>query len=169
MKRRRIWYVPGMISLICLPVLCIWYLNDHKNIQSQLELSTPERYTPNIDYKGGRRFDTTLLSLPENKRKYIEFKLNGEIENDKIVLNSFNKRLLQIIKNNDTINGLHIIIGDNTKYSSFINVIDICKKDSFRPCYAPYDNEFWYFHINTNESIKNIIRNKIKDLKNPVY
>ena len=34
MKQRKIYYVPGMISLIFLPILCVWYLNKHKNIEN---------------------------------------------------------------------------------------------------------------------------------------
>ena len=72
MKRRKIYYVPGMISLICLPVLCIWYLNEHKNFLRVLEISYAAKYIPNHDYKNQIRFDTTSLSLPENKRKYYD-------------------------------------------------------------------------------------------------
>jgi len=165
MKRRKIYYVPGMISLILLPILCVWYLNDNKNVERCIELSTPERYIPNRNY-GRLHFDTTLLSLPENKRKYINFKMNGNVINDENELISFNNHLLDIVKNEDTINGLHVTFEDNAKYNSFIKVIDICKKDSFWPLYAPYDNEFWYIHYNRNDSIKEFIRQRLKSTKN---
>jgi len=164
MKRRKIYYVPGMISLIFLPILCVWYLNEHKNVQRCIELCAPERYIPNKN-DGRLHFDTTLLSLPENKRKYINFKMNGNFINDENELTSFNNHVLDIVENEDTINGLHITFEDNAKYNTFIKVIDICKKDSFRPSYLFYDNEFWYFHREWNDSIKKVIKDRFKNSK----
>jgi hypothetical protein len=162
MKRRKIYYVPGMISLIFLPILCIWYLNEHKNVERCIDIASPQRYRPNNDH----RFDTTLLSLPENKREYINSELTGNIANDRATLDSFNFKLKNIIKNKDTKTGLHINIKDSTKYISMIEIIDICKKDSFLPTYLFYDNEFWYFHREWNDSIKRIIiERRLKDSK----
>jgi len=166
MKSCKIYYVPGMISLIFLPILCVLYLNKHKNIEECVVLCSPERYIPNQIYDKNIRFDTTLLSLPENKREYIDFELNGDIINDKNTLSSFNCKLLKIIENEDTITGLHINIKDSTKYLSMIKVIDICTKDSFSSIYAFYDNEFWYIHHKTNDSIKEVIRHRLKSTKN---
>ncbi len=94
MKRRKIYYVPGMISLIFLPILCVWYLNEHKNVERCIDIASPQRYSPNNDH----RFDTTLLSLPENKREYINSELTGNIANDRATLDTFNFKLKNIIK-----------------------------------------------------------------------
>jgi len=166
MKRHKIYYVPGMISLICLPILCIWYLNENKNIERCIILVSAQRYVPNQVYENNLRFDTTVLSQPEYKRKYIEFKLNGDIINDKNTLNSFNSKLLKIIEDKDTITGLHINIKDNTKYLSMIKVIDICRTDSFSSRYLFYDNDFFYSHKEVSDSIKQIIRSRKNSIDN---
>jgi len=165
MKRRKIYYVPGMISLIFLPVLCVWYLNEHKNVERCIDIVFPQRYSPINDH----RFDTTSLSLPENKRKYINYKLTGNIANDRATLDSFNLKLLNIFKNKDTKTGLHINIKDSAKYISMIEIIDICKKDSFWPAYFFYDNEFWYFHREWNDSIKKVIKDRLKNSESNSY
>jgi len=169
MKSRKIYYVPGMISLICLPILCIWYLNDNKIIERCIILISPQRYVPNQVYENNLRFDTTVLSQPEYKRKYIEFKLNGDIINDKNTLNSFNSKLIKIIEDKDTITGLHINIKDNTKYLSMIKVIDICRTDSFSSCYLFYDNDFFYLHKEVSDSIKQIIRSRKNSINNNYF
>ena len=161
MKRRKIYYVPGMISLIFLPILSVWYLNKHENVQRCIDIVFPQRYSPFNDH----RFDTTLLSLPENKRKYINYELTGNIANDRATLDSFNLKLLNIVKNKDTKTGLHINIKDSAKYISMIEIIDICNKDTFWPGYLFYDNEFWYSHREWNDSIKKIITERRLNLK----
>lgn len=161
MKQRKIYYVPGMISLIFLPLLCVCYLENNKTIERCVEITSPERYQPNRN-DGELHFDTTLLSRTEYKRKYIDFELNGDVLNDKQTIDLFNSKLLEITKKEDTITGIHINIKDGSKYQSMIEIIDICKKDSFRPKYAFYDNEFWYIYSKQNDSIKNSIRNKLK-------
>lgn len=168
MKRNKIYYVPGMISLICLPILCVWYLNENKNIERCIELSSPTRYIPNQAYYNKPRFDTTLLSIPENKRKYIDFELNGNIIKDINTLNYFKSKLLKIIENKDIKTGLHINIKDSTKYLSMIKIIDICRTDSFSPCYLFYDNDFFYLHKEFCDSIKQIIRIRNREKINNV-
>jgi hypothetical protein len=144
-------------------------LNEHKITERCIELSSPQRYFPNQVYENNLRFDTTLLSQPEYKRKYIEFKLNGDIINDKNTLNSFNSKLLKIIEDKDTITGLHINIKDSTKYLSMIKVIDICRTDSFSSCYLFYDNDFFYLHKEVSDSIKQIIRSRKNSINNNYF
>jgi hypothetical protein len=142
--------VPGMISLILLPVLCVWFLQKNYHEERCVEIGMPLRYDPNRQKDSKNiRFDTTLLSRKEYKRNYVNFELNGNAIHDKNTLKSFNEQLLKIVENDDTINGLHINIKNSAKYSSMIEIIDICKKDSSSSFYAGYcfyDNEFWYFH-----------------------
>ena len=103
--------------------------------------------------------------MPENKRKYINYELTGNISNDRATLDSFNLKLLNIVKNKDTKTGLHINIKDSAKYISMIEIIDICNKDTFWPRYLFYDNEFWYSHREWNDSIKKIITERRLKLK----
>ena len=166
MKNRKINYIPGMISLILLPALCVWYLNKYKIEERCVELSSPKRYIPNQIYTNNFRFDTTSLSLPENKRNYVDFELNGDIANNYRVLDSFNSHVIKIFKNKDIKVGLHINIKDNTPYSFIIKIIDICQKDSFKSCYCFYDNGFWYFHRSLNKIEKQQAIYWIKTLDN---
>ena len=169
MKRRKIYYVPGMISLICLPILCILYLNEHKNELRSLEVYYANKYDPNN--KDIIRFDTTALSEPGHKRKYEEFHINESSEDSKLKL-KIELSAKQIVDNNDTTKGIHIIFGDNTNYQSYISIIDIFNKynkfitttdenkayrnhkDLYSHLYLQFENQLW-FHIYKYPQLKN--------------
>jgi len=145
MKSHKIYYVPGMISLILLPILCVLYLNEHKNIERCLGIQLAVKYHPHKS-ECFVPFDTSALSAPQNKRNFTEIRLCGNEVEDKIKLDSFNSGVLKAIRDNDTINGFHITFGDNVKYSNYIRAFDICQLDSLLPTYLPFENNLWYFH-----------------------
>ena len=158
-KYRKIYYVPGMISLILLPVLCIFYLDKHYYEECCIEIVVPEKYNPTryTNTPKGLRFDTTLLSIPENRRIYTTFEFNGNDEINKIRLDSSTTLLKQIILTEDTINGVRFILGDSAKYSTFIEILDLCFTDSF-PTFVPYENDVWWLYTKKSEEIKQRIR-----------
>ncbi len=161
MKHRKIYYVPGMISLIFLPILCVWYLNkNYKPEERCLEVYFASKYIPH-NSEIHHRFDTTVLSEQKNKRNYSEFIITGE-NSDKTKLSSIEKEVVHIVKENDTINGIHIVFGDNAKYESYINTLDILYKDSIWTRFIPFENNIWFLHFNNSIKEKNIWSNKTK-------
>lgn len=160
MKRCRIWYVPGMISLICLPVLCIWYLNENKNELRSIEVIYANKFNPNIHDKF--RFDTTALSESGHKRKYNEIVIN-QFNEESISISNIENPVKLIIEKEDTINGIHIVFGDNIRYKNYIKIIDIFNKynkviptsdlnNAFRnhkciysPLYLLFENQLWFY------------------------
>jgi hypothetical protein len=160
MKRRKIYYVPGMISLICLPILCILYLNENKNVLRSVEVNYANKFNPNN--QDLLKFDTTALSEPGNKRKYKEFMIN-EFNDDSTSILNVEKTVNQLIEKADTINGIHIVFGDNIKYRNYISIIDIFNKynraisttdenNAFRnhkkiysPTYLLFENQMWFY------------------------
>jgi len=155
MRRRKIYYVPGMISLIFLPILCVWYLNEHKNVERCIEVSYAEKYDK---FSHNHKFDTTALSRPEYKRSYIDIYVsNDDKENQKSLVYLKNKLNL-IIKTKNKKLGLHILFSDNCKYNSYIqsiNIIEECFKKNFAfHTYCPYQNNIWVLYLLQENTVK---------------
>ena len=167
MKRHKIYYVPGMISLICLPILCLWYLNEHKKVERIIEFQYPQKYYPHDSNNiCTYPYDTSCLSLPYNRRKYSEFRLNGNNLQDSLILIKFNEKQQHIVQTEDSINGLHVFFGDSVQYKNFIKVINICLQDTFLPIYMVYENNLWYFHRKYSIKFKNKESKRIRDSHN---
>ena len=122
MKRHKIYYVPGMISLIFLPILCIWYLEKNKNIERCFEVSYAQKYNKEAE---SHRFDTTMLSLPEYKRQYIEVLISNIDVKNNTAFEIIQSKLNEILRSKNKQLGIHIIFSDNSKYDSYIRTIDI--------------------------------------------
>jgi len=142
-NRTRKYYVPGIITLILLPIFCCMYLSKYNKDERVIEVTFCEKYNPNKICDSLFRFDTTILSLPKYKRIYTDIELNADTKINNQNIKLFKKRLIELKKNNDTIHGIHIVFGDAMKYEYFIEAIDVCYKcDSF-PSYAVYENNLW--------------------------
>jgi hypothetical protein len=167
MKQRKIQYVPGMISLILLPILCVWYLNEHKNVERVIEFHYPVKYHPHdINILCSYPYDTSCLSLPYNRRKYCVFKLNGNSVDDSLLLIKFNEKLQHIVQSEDTISGLQVTFGDSVQYKYFIKTINICLHDTFLPIYTVYEDNLWYFHRKHSPKFKKTTRDNYIKYKN---
>lgn len=156
-KRYKIHYVPGMISLIFLPILCIWFLKKNYYEERCMPINMPSKYDPNKP-KGVVRFDTTCLSDPENRRIYTTFKFDGDAMVDKANLAASVALLKQIANTQDTINGVHFVLGNNAKYETFIEILDLCAYTEslslYIPMYIAYENEIWYIHPKIKDARK---------------
>ena len=145
-KHRRIYYVPGIISLIVLPIICYYYLIPFQKEERVLEVFFPEKYRPEFKNSQLIRYDTSILSRPENKRKYLVIRLNGNPKEDKVKLDFFRIRIREMKRDNDTINGTHLLFLDSVKYGTFVQSINIClEEDLIR--YMVYGVNLWVLHI----------------------
>lgn len=155
MKSRRIYYVPGMISLIFLPILCVWYLEKNKKIERCIEISYASKYDKISDY---HRFDTSSLSLPENKRVYTDIYLSGDESRNQIVFNSLTEKLDSILKNKNRKTGIHISFSDECSYNSYVRSLDIIescfKMHSAYHTYCPYQNNIWVFYYRDMDDVR---------------
>ncbi len=161
MKLHKIYYVPGMISLILLPILCIWYLEKNKNIERCFEVSYALKYNKEAE---SHRFDTTMLSLPEYKRQYIEVLISNIDVKNNTAFEIIQSKLNEILRSKNKQLGIHIIFSDNSKYDSYIRTIDIIesnfKTHSAFHTYCPYNNNIWVLYLTQ----KNIVKPKVYPL-----
>ncbi len=131
-KRKKIFYVPGMISLILIPVFCFYhfYKVDAFTVESCVDVSFPD----SIQKKA-------FLQI---KRNYQVFNLNSSEDLEKEKLNDLQLALRKINQKNDTINGIQIHLGNKMQYEVYIRVLDILAIEQM-PLYIQNDNDFFLF------------------------
>jgi hypothetical protein len=140
-KRPKIFYVPGMITLLLLPILCYFYLRPYIKHERVLEITFAQKYDSTSKY---HYFDTAILFKKEFKRKYQTIKLNGN--NDKQKLDTFRFLIRNMVQSKDTVFGVHLIFIENAKYGSFVQSINILRQESVYN-YAPFENQLWALYI----------------------
>jgi len=147
--------------MIFLPVICYVYLLPylHKN-ERILDVTFADKYQKPDERQGLKRFDTTFLSDPRLKRKYRIIELTGYLDIPK--LDTFQLLVHNMIKTEDTINGVHLIFGEHAKYGTFVQSINILKEESSH-AYAPYENHLWTLYMPIDkERLDRINRRKIE-------
>lgn len=134
LKYRKIFYVPGIISLVILPLLCFWF------IFTRGYLKEYGSYNYAIDEKFSKK------SIKENPklilRNNIVYSFNSSIENEKSKLHRFQLDLKRLHKSNDSINGFKIHFGKQMKYEVFIRVLDILAIEGTNTFYQ-LDNDLY--------------------------
>jgi hypothetical protein len=130
-KRKKIFYVPGMISLIFIPLLSLvyFYKTDSFTVFGLLDISF-------ADDKSFQEYKIPIL------RKYKEFDFNGSKSTEKKNLNELQLFLRKLVKKSDTINGAKVHFGAKTDYDVFVNVIDILNVENV-PTWAPYKDDIY--------------------------
>lgn len=142
--RKKIYYIPGLISLTVLPILFISFAQKDLRNKSLQVLTVFQ-------------IDTTKLNnllqgtdLPKSsflpKRNFIEINIDGNNENDKMKLDFARIRIREIVSNNDDINGIHFRFGDSSQYWSFVKAIDILASENAKR-YLTINNDIWVYQI----------------------
>ena len=143
-KRKRIFYVPGIISLFFIPVFCLvfWYKAGVFKKESCIDIAFP----------GESLTNRNLLPF---KRNYQFFNFNNtekvELENLKklqIVLRELNRE-------NDTINGVQIHLGNKVAYEVYVRILDILAIEQM-PNYEQYNNDFFVLMLPKPKIDKNV-------------
>lgn len=125
LKPLKFRYIPGMISIVFLPIICIIYL-----------FCTKAFYVEScMDIRLFNKNDTMMKKGFDKFIKIHQFKtihFSDIATKEKL---NYSKKLVQtIIKNQDTINGVHFVFGKNSKYETFVNTLDIlaqCKAPTY--------------------------------------
>lgn len=125
MKKR--YYIPGIFSIVLLPILGIWYMNQHNYFQklsahSFMYMDFEEAKRVNEE-EGNDFFSTDELF----KRIYKEVILNHD-KHDAITFDYIDQFVNHVVQTKDTINGLQIHFGKNATYNEFIEVLNIFDK-----------------------------------------
>ncbi|QBZ99164.1 hypothetical protein [Flavobacterium sangjuense] len=150
-KHRKLFYVPGMISLLLIPVLCMWFLysRDYLKVYTAVNVALSD---------GFYKFNSSNPSKPIKiypKRKIENFILNGDEVNNEIQLSNARKRIKQLFAENDSINAVKIILGKKTKYKFFVDILDALAQD-YVPTYVVNDNYFFVVYFPPEHKYKKI-------------
>jgi hypothetical protein len=114
-------YFPGMISLICLPLLCVGYFA-HVTGFKQLAMM-------NVNWLN----DTSIKSWNLNRKDKIDIKkfknypsfiINGDASNNEKVLNKLKYLCKEITRKKEFGKGVAINFTDESKYRDLVNIID---------------------------------------------
>lgn len=142
-KRKKIFYVPGMISLIFLPLFCFYhfYKVDAFKIYGGMKLDLP--------YKD--LFHEYKIST---LRKYKVFDFDGKMsEKNKLEEMAFYLKDLKVRR--DTVNGIQIHFGPKANYQTFISSIEILTVED-APTWVINDNDIFVIgSSNTPKKRKN--------------
>ena len=116
-KHRKIFYVPGMISLVVLPLLCCWFIfsNGFLKEYKSFDYGIDEEYSKKIIKEKPKL-------ILRNNSTYV---FNSSIEKEQNKLDSFQLAIRKLHQSNDSINGIKVHFGKQMNYEVFIRVLDI--------------------------------------------
>lgn len=142
-RHRKLFYVPGMISLVLLPVFFIYYFHVNKSFEKESCISigmSNERTATEFEVKN----DISLA------RDYKNFAFNGNLEKEKLNFEKFTLALREQNKIKDTIHGIKIHLA-KAKYEVFIRVLDILVQEKTNT-YAIFGNTIWVLNGHSHET-----------------
>jgi len=79
------------------------------------------------------------------QRNYFDICLNGNEKEDKIKLDFVQLQMRDLLKSKDTILGIHIVFGNQSKYWTMVETFNICLKEKAKT-YVLVGNDFWFYN-----------------------
>ena len=129
-KRKRIFYVPGMISLVFIPLFCFYHFYKTDAFKDERCID--------IFFPNDSVIKENFLTL---KRKYHIFSFNNLERDNNVNLNKLQLSLRKLKRENDTINGVQIHLGNEMNYEVYIKILDILTIEKIK-IYVQYKNDF---------------------------
>ena len=131
-----------MISLVFIPIFCLYYLfltnsfNDYRSIQIYLPSNKDE-----------------INFIKNNKqiypRKYSNFDFNNTLFVEEQKLKKLQISVRYLNKSKDLKNGIKINLGQNCAYETFIRILNILSIEKTQ-IYYPYKNSYFVFNVKSN-------------------
>jgi hypothetical protein len=126
---KKIYYLPGLISALLIPVL-FWYFGNRKlnePIPNVMDFGLPPRYNPDIPLK--EQF-MTFEQLRNWKYQKITVEPNSAKNNSKLYVS----KIKELQKNNIKETGIEFILEDNNTYGDFASLLNdmaISKQETY--------------------------------------
>ncbi len=141
-KHRKIFYVPGMISLMVLPILCLNFFRENKSLVSYHSMDV--YFSSSItDQKPDNTWTITSVGYVP-KRNYFMYEIDGTNDNTNLI--DSNSKIVDLLKSKDTINGVKFNFSKKAIYTSFVDVIDQLAIASV-PNYVIFENSIYVYVI----------------------
>lgn len=138
---KRLMYIPGIWSLGLMLPLCMWYLF-RQGVWKQERCITMTFPIPQ-DQRDQYPFPP-LLTPSELRQEWTKFTCNERGDETEATLLAFRDSLRELESLGDTMHGIHIHFGPETKYATIINAIDICS-GTVR-AWELDDHDLWALH-----------------------
>jgi hypothetical protein len=140
----RIRYIPGIISLIVVPFLLIFFVRHYS--KSQIRYAIPIVW-PDLElvdmYK--ESYVAYRGHFPP-LRNYITLRLDENIRSNQAKLDFAAIEAEELVKSHDTLNGIHFVFDNEASYEDFIKAVDICRISGAKT-YMPYKNNLWVYNL----------------------
>ena len=130
---KKIYYTPGLISLIGIPLLLVYY--GSKQL-SELKKTVFEVYWYNKSYWDTTNKIQSYISYNVPNRRILELEISGKIDEDEIKLKFGELYIKEIIAKKDTVHAVNFHLGNEWKYSMLVRILDMCtihEVDFFAP------------------------------------
>ncbi|MDJ1472791.1 hypothetical protein [Xanthocytophaga flava] len=147
-NHKRIYYVPGLISLLVLPFLLGKIYFHEKQRQNQRVISVLAKH-PYLNREAFR----FIPDFP-SERNYLDISITGEQETDLIKLNYAQLRIREIVRLQNCMYGIHILFSDTASYWTLVKAISICKMEKIN-MYILYKKGLWIYYMPPNTVVIN--------------
>ncbi len=155
---RRFYYPTGIISLIFLPLLCIWWLDKNQAFKKYAVIDiawwSPSLHENNPEFYPKESHPNKI---------YTDINLTGDDKDDKTRLDYAQLQIRELVKSLDTATGVHFHFSDKSKYWTLIRALDICKTEKAK-VYIPYENDIWVLNQKPDNPNEEKQKNFVIDL-----
>ncbi len=141
-KRKQLRYVPGMISLLAVPLLFVFFT--WKRLAEMPHYHTMEVNWYNKTYFDKYKFLGRGFKIPS--RKFLDITLTGNIDSDKVRIAFGELYIHELYANEDSVHGIDFHFGPCSKYGEFVEVLDMLNINCVR-IYAPSDNGIKVYYV----------------------
>jgi hypothetical protein len=138
MRLKKLYYVPGFVSLLILPLIFICYSNDR--------IKRLEPYALKILW-----FDSSVFKLWERMGYETPTRHNGSINltgapTEQVKHQYFQVAVREILCTKDTVNGIKVHFTDSSTYGVLIGVLDILKVERSIH-YLPLNDDVYFLYM----------------------
>jgi hypothetical protein len=143
-RTKKITYIPGILSLLVLPILLIHFARQDLNARN---LKTIKLYWGDLTV-----FNEHPEMFPEYrghfppKREYLSIELDENSIKNKIKFDFAAITVNELIASGDTLKGVHFLFSDQSTYGNFVKAIDICRLSKAKT-YMPTENDLWIYNL----------------------
>lgn len=137
---KRIYYPAGLISLIFLPLLCIWFINKNEPFK-QYRIISATFVTNN------KSLDFAFVPAEiTSKRDFTYFTLTGNEKEDQLKVKQARIKIRELVRSQDTTLGVCFRFNDLAKFWTFVKAIEICRTENAK-LFVPYENDIWIYNL----------------------
>jgi hypothetical protein len=138
------FYFPGFVSLICIPLVLLFFQSQIKKRQNvwAIPLVTADREFFESNQSVFAAFRGSFVP----KRMYEDFQVGGSEKENIRHLEEAMVLIREINSTSDTVNGVHFHFGNKSQYADFVRLIDSLRTSNFKS-YLTYDSETWVYML----------------------